>query len=128
MAALEKALDRYRLAGEVFRWEVPDPFNFGRDVVDRFAEEPERPALLWRSLEDRERQLGFGEVPAASNRFANLLASLGVGPGDPVIIMLPRVPEWRIAVVGVPDPDRGPVVKACVVLRPEIRGEQSPLI
>ena len=44
MSALHEALDRYRLACESFRWEVPDSFNFGRDVVDRFAEEPERPA------------------------------------------------------------------------------------
>ena len=96
MSALHEALDRYRLACESFRWEVPDSFNFGRDVVDRFAEEPERPALLWRSAEGRQRRLRFSDVSATSNQFAHLLLSLGIAPGDPVIIMLPRVPEWQI--------------------------------
>ncbi len=118
MSALHEALDRYRLACERFRWEVPDSFNFGRDVVDRFAEEPERPALLWRNAEGSERRLRFSDISAASNRFAHLLTSLGVSPGDPVIIMLPRVPEWQIALVGALK--TGALVIPCsTILRPK---------
>ena len=29
-----------------FKWDVPATFNFGADVVDRFAEDPERVALI----------------------------------------------------------------------------------
>jgi len=118
MAALDEALDRYRRTCQSFRWEVPDSFNFGRDVVDRFAEEPERPALLWRNARGRERQLRFSDVSAASNQFAHLLTSLGVSPGDPVIVMLPRVPEWQIAVVGALK--TGALVIPCsTILRPK---------
>jgi acetyl-CoA synthetase/medium-chain acyl-CoA synthetase len=118
MNALPEDLDRYRLACERFRWEVPDWFNFGRDVVDRFAEEPERPALLWRNPEGHERRLRFSEVSAASNQLAHLLVSLGVAPGDPVIIMLPRVPEWQIALVGALK--TGALVIPCsTILRPK---------
>ena len=69
MSALREALDRHRLACERFRWEVPDFFNFGRDVVDRFAEEPERPALLWRNAEGSLRRLSFSEVSAGGDTF-----------------------------------------------------------
>ncbi len=118
MGELHEALDRYRLACESFRWEVPDSFNFGRNVVDRFAEEPERPALLWRDAGGSERRLRFSDVSAASNRFAHLLTSLGVLPGDPVIVMLPRVPEWQIALVGALK--AGALVIPCsTILRPK---------
>jgi acetyl-CoA synthetase/medium-chain acyl-CoA synthetase len=85
---------------ETFRWEVPDVFNFGRDVVDRFAEEPSRPALLWRNARGAERRLTFAAVEEASNRFAHLLRQLSVGPGEPLVLMLPRIPEWHVASVG----------------------------
>jgi acyl-coenzyme A synthetase/AMP-(fatty) acid ligase len=118
MSGLGEALDRYRLACEDFRWEIPDAFNFGRDVVDRLAEEPERPALLWRNAEGRQRRLRFSDVSAASNRFAHLLVALGIAPGDPVIIMLPRVPEWQVALVGALK--AGALVIPCsTILRPK---------
>jgi acyl-coenzyme A synthetase/AMP-(fatty) acid ligase len=100
MSELQGALDRYRRSCEAFRWELPEQFNFGRDVVDRFARDPQRPALLWRHAGGRERRLTFAEISRASNRVAHLFRSLGIRPGDPVILMLPRVPEWQIVTVG----------------------------
>jgi len=69
-------------------------------VVDRYAAEPERPALLWCDPDGARRRLGFGEVSAGSHRVAHLLRSLGLAPGDPLIVMLPRVPEWHLVNVG----------------------------
>ena len=83
-----------------FRWELPDAFNFGRDVVDRYAEDPARPALLARTPAGAERRLSFADVRDGARRAANLLSQLGVGPGDPVIVMLPRVPEWQLVTLG----------------------------
>jgi acetyl-CoA synthetase/medium-chain acyl-CoA synthetase len=100
MTEFREALDRWRRERDAFRWSVPDPFNFGRDVVDHFARDPARPALFWRDAEGRERRLSFGDVRAGSNRAAHLLSSLGVGAGEPVLVMLPRVPEWQLVVVG----------------------------
>jgi acetyl-CoA synthetase/medium-chain acyl-CoA synthetase len=97
---LQQGLDDYRRSVERFRWDVPEAFNFGRDVVDRLAADPDRPALLWRSASGGERRLSFADVARESNRFAQLLRSLDVRPGQPVIIMLPRIPEWHIALVG----------------------------
>jgi acyl-coenzyme A synthetase/AMP-(fatty) acid ligase len=100
MSGLDPALDAWRRKRDAFCWETPDHFNFGADVVGRFAREPERPALLWRGADGAERRLRYADVAAEANRFAHLLRSLGVRPGDPVVVMLPKVPEWQIALVG----------------------------
>jgi acetyl-CoA synthetase/medium-chain acyl-CoA synthetase len=100
MPGLDSALDDWKRRRDAFRWEVPDAFNFGSDVVEHFAREPARPALLWRGSDGSERRLTYADVARAANRFAHLLRSLGVAPGDPVVVMLPKIPEWQIALVG----------------------------
>ena len=90
----------YEQALEEFEWEIPDTFNFGADVIDEWAKEPDKLALIWANSEGRERRLTFRDVAALSNRFANLLAANGVAAGDRVVVMLPRIPEWQVAMVG----------------------------
>jgi acyl-coenzyme A synthetase/AMP-(fatty) acid ligase len=100
MAGFAEARARWEQRTAAFRWEAPARFNFGRDVVDRFAEERGRPALLWRDAAGAERRLTYGDVARASNRVAHALRARGIGPGDPLLILLPRVPEWHVAMVG----------------------------
>ena len=100
MHPLGASLDEYRRAVDAFRWDPPAQFNFGRDVVDRWAASPERPALLWRDAAGAERRLGYADVAGLANRAAHLFRSLGVASGQPVIVMLPRVPEWQAVTVG----------------------------
>jgi acetyl-CoA synthetase/medium-chain acyl-CoA synthetase len=100
MHPLGSTLDDYRRAVEAFQWRTPARFNFGRDVVDRWAADPKRAALLWRDAAGAERRLSYADVSRLANRAAHLFRSLGVGPGDPVIVMLPRVPEWQAVIVG----------------------------
>src|SRR6516162_3575198 len=83
-----------------FRLEVPGHFNFGGDVVDRWAENSDQLALIWCDETGAERRFTFGDISRLSNRCANMLAALGLGRGDRVLIMLPRLPEWQIAMVG----------------------------
>jgi acyl-coenzyme A synthetase/AMP-(fatty) acid ligase len=82
-----------------FAWEVPPAFNFGGDVVDRWAEDPERTALVWCDDQGHERRFSFADIRRLSNRLANLLRKSGVAKGDRVLVMLPRIPEWQIAMV-----------------------------
>jgi acetyl-CoA synthetase/medium-chain acyl-CoA synthetase len=100
MSNLGVALDAYRRRADAFRWQVPDAFNFGQDVVDRFAEDPGRPALAWRNADGASAQLRFADIRSGSNRVAHLLREIGVEPLDPVIVMLPRVPEWQQVLIG----------------------------
>lgn len=83
-----------------FQWRVPKRFNYARDVIDRWAKQPHRQALLWEDAAGREVRLTFRDVSRLSNRFGNALRALGVAKGDRVIIHLPRIPQWMIAAVG----------------------------
>ena len=78
----------------------PSHFNFARDVVDRFATTPERPALLYLDARGRTTRLGFGEMSDAIHRFASVLQRLGVAPGEPLLVLLPPIPAWQTSVIG----------------------------
>lgn len=90
----------YRDLHASFRWDVPPRFNFGADVIDKWAQDPGRIALIWANDKGEERRLTFRDVSKLSNRLANHLRSRGVARGDRVVVMLPRIPEWQIALIG----------------------------
>ncbi len=81
-----------------FVWQVPAEFNFGA-LVDAWATDRSRLALYWADEAGRSARLTFWDVAQASNRALNALAALGVRRGDPVLVMLPRVPAWHVAMV-----------------------------
>ena len=82
--------------------EAPPHFNFATDVFDRMARgRPEAPALWWVSAATgSEQKFSFRELAALSCQAANLLRSSGVRRGDRVLLMLPRVPQWWFAMLG----------------------------
>ncbi|MBX4171490.1 acyl-CoA synthetase [Rhodococcus pyridinivorans] len=82
-----------------FSLKVPPQFNFGTDVVDRWAEDPDRQALITVDAHGHERRYSYRDISRASNRVAGLLRDLGVTQGDRVLVMLPRIAEWQIAIV-----------------------------
>jgi acetyl-CoA synthetase len=81
---------------------APPHFNFATDVIDRLARErPEAPALWWvNAASGSEQQFNFRELSALSCQAANLLRASGVRRGDRVLLILPRVPQWWIAMLG----------------------------
>ncbi len=83
-----------------FRWEIPSHFNFGSDVIDRWAQErPDHLALIWCDAEGRERRFTFADIARLSNTLGAALQRDGIAKGERVLVMLPRVPEWQIAMV-----------------------------
>jgi acyl-coenzyme A synthetase/AMP-(fatty) acid ligase len=83
-----------------FRWDVPEYYNFAFDVVDRWGEDAEKLAMLWVNERGDERRLTFRDFTVRSNQVANALRTMGIRKGDRILIMLPRVPEWWEAVLG----------------------------
>jgi acyl-coenzyme A synthetase/AMP-(fatty) acid ligase len=85
-----------------FRLEVPERYNYARDVVDAWAaREPGKLALLAVGPHGGDpRRFSFADLAAASDRAARFLAGQGVAKGDRVFVMLPRVPEWYDVVLG----------------------------
>ena len=90
----------YAETARTFRWQVPERFNFAADVVDRLAREADGPALVWANAEGEERRFSFSDMSRLTSRFASALAARGIRKGDRVLVMLPRIPEWQVAIVG----------------------------
>ncbi len=91
----------YETTRREFTLEAPEYFNFGFDVVDRWAEEPGKLALVSvRADGEQAQRHTFGDMKSLSNKFANLLLGLGVTKGERAFIMAPRIPEWYVTMVG----------------------------
>lgn len=76
-------------------------FNIAHNAVTRHARGPGRDRVAFRFLAgDAVTEVTYGALDAASNRFANVLAGLGVGRGDVVFVLAGRIPELYLAVLG----------------------------
>lgn len=85
-----------------YRLEVPERYNPVLHIVEGWAaEDPDAPAVL--SLDaagDVVRLDTAAELAAGSRRAARALLAAGIGKGDHVFLMLPRIPEWYEAMLG----------------------------
>ena len=85
-----------------FRWRIPDTYNIGVDVCDRWAAaEPGRIAIFDVTPDGAVTAYGYGQLRDASNRLANALRARGVARGDRVAILLPQgfpVPVAHVAI------------------------------
>ncbi|MFH1806603.1 MAG: acyl-CoA synthetase [Pseudomonadota bacterium] len=80
-----------------FVWDIPVHFNIGVDVCDKWADDPDRLALIYRRRDGSRRDYSFAQIKRLSNRFANVMARHGIRRGDRVGILLPQSPETAIA-------------------------------
>jgi len=90
----------YAATRRAFRLEVPKRFNWAFDTFDAWARDPGKLALLWVSADGQPRRFTFAELAERSRCFANVLAGLGVGTGERVLVVLPRVPAWWEILLG----------------------------
>ena len=91
----------YETAYQNDRLEVPEYFNFGFDVVDKWADDRTKLALISvDSSGENVQHHTFWDLKILSNKFANALRDRGIRKGDRVFIMLPRIPEWYVAMLG----------------------------
>ena len=76
--------------------------NIAFEAVDRHLLHGHgaRTALRWIGKSGERRDLSYAELAAASSRFAHALASLGLGAGDGVFVLMGRVPELYAAMLG----------------------------
>jgi acyl-coenzyme A synthetase/AMP-(fatty) acid ligase len=86
-----------------YRPSVPDSYNPVIDIVEGWAaERPDDLALV--TLDGTGATLAehtAAELAELGRRAARALLAQGIGKGDPVFIMLPRVPAWYAAMLGV---------------------------
>ncbi|MES0812928.1 acyl-CoA synthetase [Roseibium sp. SCPC15] len=81
-----------------FAWDIPDRFNIGVAVCDRWAErEPDREALVYVEEGGDTERYSYADLKRLSNQLANLLVSRGVQPGDRIGVLLPQRLETAVA-------------------------------
>jgi len=76
--------------------------NIAHEAVDRHAAGARRlkVALRWLSKDGVRRDFTYADLREDTNRFANVLQTLGVGKGDAVAVLAGRIPELYIAALG----------------------------
>jgi acetyl-CoA synthetase len=86
-----------------FAWQIPERYNIGVDVCDKWAaRDPDRLALIHLGGGDAGargpiERYSFGDLRRLSNQLANLLEARGLRPGDRLAILLPQAPETALA-------------------------------
>ncbi|MDR3292789.1 MAG: AMP-binding protein [Clostridiales bacterium] len=79
---------------------VKDNFNFGYDVIDKYAEKtPDKTALVWCNDQGEEKILTFKDVSVLSDKAAHIMQKYGIKKGDFVMTMLNRRYEYWIVAV-----------------------------
>jgi acetyl-CoA synthetase len=78
-----------------FSAKVPENFNFAWDVMDVLAKEKahER-AMLWCDEKGAEAEFTYHKIKQLTDQAANTLIAKGIGPGDPVMLILKRRFEY----------------------------------
>ncbi len=87
--------DSYEDFLENFHVNVPNDFNFGYDVIDRYAEEmPEKEAILWVNDRGESQHITYRALKNVTDRCAAFLLGIGIEKGDRVMLILKRRIEW----------------------------------
>ncbi len=91
-------MDNYEKMCKGFKLEPPEYYNFGRDVVDKWAEKDRtKLALVWVDENGENcKNFTFWDMKVLSNKFANVLKKNSLKKGDRVLLILPNIPEWHI--------------------------------
>ncbi len=90
----------YQELRDRFAWRIPERYNIGVDICDKWAES-DRLALIHKRPDGRVERFGFRALQRDSNRLANLLAARGLGRGDRIGVLLPQAPETALAHIAV---------------------------
>jgi acetyl-CoA synthetase len=105
-------LGDYARARAAFTWEAARHeldglpggrgLNIAHEAVDRHAGGPrrDRVAIRWLGATGAVQDFTYARLADLTNRFANVLGTLGVGPGDRVFVLAGRIPELYVAALG----------------------------
>ncbi len=82
--------------------DLPDGLvNLAHEAIERHATStPDKIAMIWESARSETETYTFADMSRESNKFANVLAGLGVQKADRVFFLMDRIPELYLAVFG----------------------------
>ncbi len=92
--------DSYNDFKENFKIIAPENFNFGFDVVDRYAQDyPKKTAIIWCDDKGNEETFDFSYLKTYSNKAANFYKKAGIKKGDTVMLTLKSRYEFWINII-----------------------------
>ena len=94
---LERALAPALVDG---RWQVPDRFNFTRDVVEALAGDPKRRAVTFLGKDGIIEPRSFRQLAEGAARWAALLREREIQPGDRVLVLVGSNVDWLEVMLG----------------------------
>jgi acetyl-CoA synthetase len=76
--------------------------NIAHEAVDRHLRHGlgGKTAIRWLGKAGERRELSFSDLAQSTNQFANALEDLGLQPGDRVFLLMGRLPELYVALLG----------------------------
>jgi len=85
-----------------FHWQIPEFYNIGVDICDRWADrDPDRTALIQVDERGRSHTIRFRDLKGLSNRLAHVLLDAGINQGDRVGILLGQCTETAYAHIAI---------------------------
>jgi acetyl-CoA synthetase len=98
-APWEKVLDRSR--APFYQWFVGAKTNIAHNALDRHIKtwRKNKLALIWEGEPGDQQTFSYWRLWRETNKFANVLKSMGIKPGDRVTIYMGRIPELVIAML-----------------------------
>lgn len=80
-----------------FQWQIPEFYNIGVDICDKWADQGKRLALIYEDENGRVARYTFRDLKNLSNKLANGLQAANIGGRDRLGILLPQCPETAIS-------------------------------
>jgi acetyl-CoA synthetase len=91
----------YQQVYDRFRWNIPEFYNIGVDICDKWARKGNRLALINENEDGKVEKYTFQDLKGLSNRLANGFQANGITRGDRIGILLPQCPETAISHIAV---------------------------
>ncbi|MGZ4135628.1 MAG: AMP-binding protein, partial [Tumebacillaceae bacterium] len=83
-----------------FEINIPEYYNFAGQVDEYATAHPDKLAVLWVNEAGERQELTYGDLRTRSNQWANALSAQGIGHGDKVIVLLPRLVDTYVVYLG----------------------------
>ncbi len=87
----------YEDAYNTFQWQVPEFYNIGIDICDKWARQRSRLALIFENEKGQVEKYTFWDLKNLSNKLAHGLKAFGFGAGERLGILLPQCPQTAIS-------------------------------
>ncbi len=100
----------------------PGYFNFTTDVIGHWAKERPDALGLWciDLRQNTEHRFTFQQLAEASGRAANFFRASGIRKGSRVLVLLPRIPQWWTAMLGLIQAGAVPVPTSLMLTKREL--------